>query len=86
MGPVYYHNKFQNNPTSHYKDIGQKPFPVHKRTRKTYRVRSAYRPLAILLHNIMAKSIIYHVYKFGDVLPSGFWDIAQNSFGDLDPL
>ena len=54
--------------------------------RKRHRVRSAYKSLAILLHNMLAKSIIYLVQKNGNVLLNGFWDIAQNNFGDLDHL
>ena len=54
--------------------------------RKRHRVRSAYKPLKILLQNIVAKGKIYLVSKYGDVLHSGFWDIAQNSFVDLDHL
>ena len=54
--------------------------------RKRHRVRSAYKLLAILLQNVVAKGNIYLVWKDSDILASCLWDIGQTSFGDLEAL
>ena len=54
--------------------------------RKRHRLRSAYRWRANWLQNIVAKGNIYRVWKYGDILASCFWDMAQNSFGDPEAL